>query len=133
LRWTTPRGYATLTDAPAPASHPGWLGGPGETGAAMTVVAVDPHDVTSAAARVRAAADEVAAAVATRRSGLAVPGQRGWQAAVELDAAATAWAEHLSAVAAGLGELAADLGAVARTLELADELAAAAWRVEPLR
>jgi hypothetical protein len=99
----------------------------------MTVVAADPRGLMGAAAQVQVVADQVAAAVAMRRRGLAVPGQRGWQSAVELDAAATAWAERLGELAVGLGELAADLRVVAQTHETADELAAAAWRVEPLR
>lgn len=94
----------------------------------MTIVAVDPADLRSAAAHVRSVADRVARAVAARGDGLVVPGQSGWQAAAHLRLAAGAWTDHLSDLAAGLEKLAADLGALADTMVTADREAAQWWQ-----
>jgi hypothetical protein len=94
----------------------------------MTVVAVEPADLRSAAARVRSVAESLARSVASRGGGLVAAGESSWRAAAHLRVAARAWTDHLNDLAAGLEQLAVDLGALAETMVAADR-AAACWRV----
>jgi hypothetical protein len=99
----------------------------------MTTVAVDPADLRSAVEQVRTAAERVFRSVATHGDGLVVPAQRGWQAVAALGPAAQAWADHLSALAAGLEAMAVDIGVLTDAAVGADREAAGRWRAEAAR
>lgn len=93
-------------------------------------VAVHPEELRRAAGDVRAAAEEIDESVTTHRDGLGVPGQRGWASAAHLDIAAQAWVDHLSRLAARVGEMSVDIKALAETFVVADRDAGRPWRAE---